>query len=71
MKLNDYRLKKGWSYTKLAEMTGASHATVCRRWCLGYKHPQGKYLHLNTWNLYLNWPTRRYSQMTFTKMKLI
>jgi len=42
MKLNDYRLKKGWSYTKLAEMTGASHATVCRRWCLGYKHPQGK-----------------------------
>ncbi len=38
MKLNDYRLKKNWSYGQLAMMTGASHATVVRRWCLPHTH---------------------------------
>ena len=38
MKLNDYRLKKKWSYGQLAMMTGASHATVVRRWCLPLTH---------------------------------
>ena len=38
MKLNDYRLQKNWSYGQLAMMTGASHATVVRRWCLPLTH---------------------------------
>jgi len=39
MKLDQFRRKKGWSYVKLAEMVGASHATVVRRWCLPLTHP--------------------------------
>ena len=39
MKLNEYRINKKWSYGQLAMMTGASHATVVRRWCLPCSHP--------------------------------
>ncbi len=34
MTLDTYRKSKGWSYSQLARLTGASHATVARRWCL-------------------------------------
>lgn len=34
MQLNEYRQKKGWSYSELARLCGAAHATVVRRWCL-------------------------------------
>ena len=34
MILDDYRKARGVTYTKLAELLGASHATVVRRWCL-------------------------------------
>lgn len=33
MTLDNWRKRKGHSYTKLAELLGASHATVARRWC--------------------------------------
>jgi len=36
MQLNQYRQKKGWSYSHLARLLGASHATVVRRWCLPF-----------------------------------
>ncbi len=39
MTLDQYRNQKGWSYTKLAEMTGCAHAAVARRWCLPPDHP--------------------------------
>jgi len=38
MTLDEYRIEKGWSYTKLAEITGCAHATVARRWCLPQDH---------------------------------
>tara|TARA_R110002020_G_scaffold71209_6_gene184196 strand:- start:69 stop:281 length:213 start_codon:yes stop_codon:yes gene_type:complete len=34
MQLNDYRLIKGWSFSELARLVGAKHATIVRRWCL-------------------------------------
>ena len=34
MQLNDYRRARGVTYQQLAELLGASHATVVRRWCL-------------------------------------
>ena len=34
MQLDDYRKQRGASYTELARLLGASHATVARRWCL-------------------------------------
>jgi ribosome-binding protein aMBF1 (putative translation factor) len=34
MTLDDYRRKKGWTYSELARLVGASQATVVRRWCL-------------------------------------
>ena len=34
MQLNDYRKQRGATYTELARLLGASHATVARRWCL-------------------------------------
>jgi transcriptional regulator with XRE-family HTH domain len=33
MTLEDWRKKRGLSYAKLAELLGASHATMVRRWC--------------------------------------
>jgi len=38
MKLDAFRKQKGWSYVDLAKLTGASHATVARRWCLPHSH---------------------------------
>lgn len=40
MTLDDYRKKRGWSYTELARQVGASQATVARRWCLEFGHKQ-------------------------------
>lgn len=37
MTLDKWRLRKGHNYTKLAELLGASHATVVRRWCLPFE----------------------------------
>ena len=34
MTLDDYRIKRGWSYSELARQVGASHAAIVRRWCL-------------------------------------
>ena len=34
MILDDYRKARGQTYTELARLLGASHATVVRRWCL-------------------------------------
>ena len=34
MKLENFRKLNGWSYGELARRTGASDATVARRWCL-------------------------------------
>ena len=34
MLLDDYRRSRGQTYTELARLLGASHATVVRRWCL-------------------------------------
>ena len=34
MILDDYRRSRGQTYTELARLLGASHATVVRRWCL-------------------------------------
>ena len=36
MTLDDYRKQNNWSYSELARQLGASHATVARRWCLGF-----------------------------------
>ncbi len=38
MTLEDYRKQQKLSYKQLAELLGASHATVARRWCLGIDH---------------------------------
>ena len=51
MNLEKWRLKKGMSYTALADKIGAPHATVVRRWCLGldhkdYKIPSPKYMEI-------------------------
>lgn len=40
MVLDAYRRKKGWSYSELARQLGAAHATVARRWCLGFDDDQ-------------------------------
>lgn len=40
MKINDWRLERGLSYSELARKVGASHATVARRWCLEESDPQ-------------------------------
>ena len=40
MQLNEYRESKGWSYSELARLVGAAHATVVRRWCLPVGHEQ-------------------------------
>ena len=34
MQLDDYRRSRGATYTELARLLGASHATIARRWCL-------------------------------------
>jgi len=39
MTLNEYRNLRGWSYSELARMAGAPHATIVRRWCLPEDHP--------------------------------
>lgn len=49
MTLNQWRIKKGYSYRLLAKMVGASHASVVRRWCLGmddedFMIPKPKYM---------------------------
>ena len=38
MKLEEFRIKQGWSLTELAHRVEASHATVARRWCLPPGH---------------------------------
>lgn len=38
MQLNEYRESRGWSYSELARLVGAAHATVVRRWCLPAGH---------------------------------
>tara|TARA_R110002012_G_C11477142_1_gene594623 strand:- start:189 stop:398 length:210 start_codon:yes stop_codon:yes gene_type:complete len=38
MQLNEYRESRGWSYSELARLVGAAHATVVRRWCLPIGH---------------------------------
>ena len=38
MKLDEFRIKQGWSLTELAHRVEASHATVARRWCLPPGH---------------------------------
>lgn len=50
MQLDDYRKARGATYTELARLLGASHATVVRRWCLdpGAKDrmiPSEEYMH--------------------------
>ena len=35
MTLEDFRKQQKLTYKQLAELLGASHATVARRWCLG------------------------------------
>jgi len=35
MTLEDFRKQQKLTYRQLAELLGASHATVARRWCLG------------------------------------
>jgi len=42
MRLDQYRLSKGLSYSALARLTKASHATVVRRWCLPTGHKDKK-----------------------------
>lgn len=49
MTLNEYRNLRGWTYSELARMVGAPHATIVRRWCLPedqphHKKPSAKYL---------------------------
>jgi len=36
MTLDEYRLKKGWSYSELARQVGASDPTIPRRWCMSF-----------------------------------
>ena len=38
MTLEDFRKQQKLSYKQLAELLGASHATVARRWCLPRGH---------------------------------
>ena len=38
MTLEDFRKQQKLTYKQLAELLGASHATVARRWCLGIDH---------------------------------
>ena len=38
MTLERWRQAQGYSYAKLAQKVGASHATVARRWCLPADH---------------------------------
>ena len=38
MTLEQWRQAQGYSYAKLAQKVGASHATVARRWCLPADH---------------------------------
>jgi len=50
MKLEDWRLKKGWSKSQLARKLGASHAKDVTRWCIrpdqpGQVIPSKKYMH--------------------------
>tara|TARA_B100001287_G_C22178933_1_gene298229 strand:+ start:277 stop:486 length:210 start_codon:yes stop_codon:yes gene_type:complete len=40
MTLNEWRLKRSYSYRKLAKILGAGGATTIRRWCLPKEHPQ-------------------------------
>lgn len=49
MTLEQWRKQKKLSYSKLAKLLGASHATIVRRWCLseGEKDrmiPSAKYM---------------------------
>lgn len=49
MTLDQWRKRKGHSYKALAEMIGATHASVARRWCLpldddDYMIPKPKYM---------------------------
>ena len=39
MTLNEYKNQNEMSYGQLAELLGASHAAVVRRWCLRPTHP--------------------------------
>jgi len=45
MTLDDFRKNQGWSYSKLADAVGASHATIARRWCLPAGNVQRKIPH--------------------------
>lgn len=40
MTLDEFRLKKGWSYSELARRLGCTHAAHARRWCLKFGQPQ-------------------------------
>jgi hypothetical protein len=49
MTLDQWRCRKRLSYSKLARLLGAPHATVVRRWCLPVDHsnrviPSTKYM---------------------------
>lgn len=49
MTLNQWRKNKGHSYRSLANLIGASHASVVRRWCLDmddddFMIPKPKYM---------------------------
>ena len=49
MTLDQRRCRKRLSYSKLAKLLGAPHATVARRWCLPADHkdrmiPSPKYM---------------------------
>jgi hypothetical protein len=49
MTLDNWRKKRGYSYRALAQMIGASHASVVRRWCMDlddddFMIPKTKYM---------------------------
>ena len=49
MTLEEYRQAQGLTYSKLAKLIGAKHATIARRYCLPHGHkdrmiPQVEYM---------------------------
>tara|TARA_X000001388_G_C2204593_1_gene112626 strand:- start:741 stop:983 length:243 start_codon:yes stop_codon:yes gene_type:complete len=44
MTLDQYRIEKGWSFTRLAKMLGASDAKVASRWCKGEQIPNREFM---------------------------